>query len=112
MSKNRLQLDTLYQITPSVHFFNHNVFYPKIFIDGGSIDIYASEGDYSTGKMLPPSSLSDMVLERENTNISGYDTFFMLPIYIYMTQNTGTTTNILIDGINEPDIIEVAEDFA
>ena len=91
--KYALQLNTLYKVGVQVFFNNNSVFYPYIYINSGSVDIYGSSG------LQVPESISDMVLSSENTNISGHDSFCIVPTYIYITQNTGTTTEIVVDGI-------------
>lgn len=97
-NKQTLSLNKLYAIHIPQPFNNLDLFYPTVFIKGGSVNIYAS------GSSEVPTSISDMVLNKENTNISGYDSFFIIPQYIYVTQNSGTTTEIIIDGLNANEI--------
>lgn len=94
MAKETLQLNTLYHISPALHFFNNNVLFPSIFISSGSINVYASNS------ISKPELLSEMVLPSENTNISEFDSFYSIPSYIYLVQNNGTTTEIVVEGIN------------
>lgn len=99
-NQQTIELNKLYIINIPSPFNNLNMFFPTIFINGGAVDIYAS------GSNVQPQDVSDMILSSENSNISGYDSFYVIPKYIYITQKSGTTTEIIIGGINATDLGE------
>lgn len=71
---------------------------PNIFINTGSVNIYAYNGT------TQPEFLNDMVLATNSTNISGITLFNVLPTYIALTQNNGTSTEIVLTGITVIDL--------
>ena len=95
-------LNRLYSINVPNPFNNLGIFYPSIFIKGGSVDIYGS------GSKTQPSQISDMILNVENSNISGYDSFDIIPKYIYITQKSGETTEIVLGGLGAIDCGELS----
>lgn len=77
-----IKVDTVYQ----------NV--PNIWIKGGSVDIYLSN---DTTK---PNLVSDMTLNAEDTGVSGCKEINVVTRWIYIKQNTSTTTKIIASGID------------
>lgn len=71
---------------------------PNIYVDSGTVDI---RGSNSTTQ---PATLAAMALNTENTNISGILTFAAIPSYIAITQNTGTSTEIILSGVSLEDL--------
>lgn len=68
--------------------------YPNLFINSGTVDVYGSNS------ATQPTSLSSMVLNDENTGVSGIVKFEIVPKWIAIVQNTGTTTELVSYGIN------------
>lgn len=66
----------------------------NIWIDSGSIDIYSSNSK------TQPTQLSDMTLNTEDTNVTGIMALDIIPRWIYIDQNTGTSTEIVSTGID------------
>jgi len=83
-SPETLALDTLYELKG----VGNN---PHIEVTGGTVDIYGS----NTQPGSPP---TDMAFDAEG--FTGFDNFAVIPKYIYISQNTGTTTKIVLIGIN------------
>jgi len=65
----------------------------SIFVDSGSLNIYAYDG------ATQPAALSNMVLSTTATNIAGESPFEVVPTYLAVAQNTGTSTEIILNGI-------------
>ena len=70
---------------------------PNIFINSGTVNIYGSNSK------IQPTSVSDMTLNAENTAINGVVLFDVIPTWIAITQNSGTTTEIVLTGVNAQD---------
>jgi len=98
-----IELNKLYMLNIPNPFNNLNIFYPNIYINSGSVNIYASNS------VTQPVQLLDMVLSKENTNIDGHDSFFIVPRYIYVTQNSGTSTEIILGGLGITDLGEFGD---
>jgi len=75
---------------------------PSIWVNSGSIDIYASQSG------TQPSALADMTLNDNDTAIEGVASFDLqgntIPRYIAVTQNAGTSTEIVITGVSINDL--------
>ena len=85
-------LDTLYQCeqVTSGLFGQKN---SNIFINSGTVDVYHSNS------ATQPTALSDMVLSTDDTAIGGATEFNIVPKYIAIVQNTGTTTEIVLSSV-------------
>ena len=78
-----LALATLYKIRPA----SQNA---SLEVIGGTVDIYGSH-------KLPSSPPTDM--DKTAENFVGIDGFGTFPQYLYIEQNTGTTTDIILIGV-------------
>lgn len=77
------------------------MFGPTIYINSGSIDLHAKAG-------TQPTELSEMTLNESCKNVLGYDDFGkVIPDYICTVQNSGDTTEIILDGLNAEDLGEI-----
>lgn len=90
--QKQLSLDTLYKVNLDYHAAADQV-QPNIFINSGTINIYAYNG------ATEPDYLNDMVLQSTSTNLSGLIPFSVIPTYIAITQNTGTSSEIISSGL-------------
>lgn len=71
---------------------------PSIEVIGGTVDIYVSQ----TEPVSPPTGMA--VIEN-GTAMVGTALFNVIPSYLYIAQSTGTTTSIVLTGI---EAVEVA----
>jgi len=102
IDRQQIQLDHLYSITlPNSFNSQQGAFKPYIYINSGTVDVYGSGG------LSQPQSLSDLTLEDENTAVDGFDIFDLIPTYIVVKQNTGTSTEIVVSGLKLNDLGEL-----
>lgn len=92
-----LELDKLYRVSASATTANDE-FSPSIWINSGSVDIYVSDS------ATKPTALSEMTLSTSDTNISGKNIIQCLSTYLALVQNTGTSTEIVIGGVDIQDL--------
>lgn len=92
-----LELNKLYKVSASATTASDE-FNPSIWINSGSIDIYCSDS------ATKPTTLSVMTLNTSDTAISGKNIIECLGTFLSLKQNTGTSTEIIISGI---DIIDL-----
>lgn len=91
-----LELNKLYKVKPAVPSKRYNNIRPRLYINGGTVDVY----DYGGLKNEADIELSDLHIETANQNKEGTEYFSVVPEYIYITQNTGTTTSIIARDID------------
>lgn len=102
IATHQIQLNHLYQITLPLSYNGHQgAFKPFLFINSGTVDVYGSSS------LTQPTSLSNLVLEGDATAIEGYGIFELIPSYIVVKQNTGTTTEIILSGLEVKDLGEL-----
>lgn len=101
VDKTIIQLNHLYRILlpNTLAYINYK---PYIYINKGTVNVYGS------GCLTQPTHLSDMTLEQENTAVDGFDTFDCIPEFICVTQNAGTTTEIVVAGLKVTDLGELS----
>lgn len=87
-----LSLNKLYRVSASATTASDE-FNPSIWINSGSIDIYCSDS------ATQPTALSQMTLNASDTAIIGKNIIECLGTYMALKQNTGTSTEIIISGI-------------
>lgn len=91
---NSLALKTLYKVSRRVGIANIKKYNSiKMWINSGSVDIFGSDSE------TRPTSLSEMTLNPENSNVSGHDYFDAIPVYLAIRQNTGTTNEVIVTGL-------------
>lgn len=90
-----IALDTLYQIGRSANNSVGGQLQPNIEVVGGTVDIYGSQEEAGS----PP---TDMYKTR--TAFVGIEAFGVLPRYLYVTQNSGTTTSIILSGVQATEV--------
>lgn len=92
--QNTLTLSTLYEARSAVTGeIMESQLEPNIFINSGSVDIYGSNS------ATQPANLAAMVLTTGNTNVAGVEAFGVIPRWIAVVQNTGTTTELVASGV-------------
>lgn len=71
---------------------------PNLWVNSGSVNLYGSKS------ATQPTQLADMTLNIEDTNLQGFVPLSAIADYIYLEQNSGTSTEITITGINIKDL--------
>lgn len=100
--KQQIQLNHLYLVTlPSTFNSQQGTFKPYMFINVGTVDVYGCD------KLTQPTALNDLILEDENTAIDGFATFNLVPNYMLIKQNSGTTTELIVSGLKLKDLGEL-----
>jgi len=97
-NKQQLQIGRLYELSIPNPFLNLGVYKPYIYINSGSIDIYGSDSN------TQPLSLLNMASVASSTDIAGFSDFNIIPRYIAISQNIGSSTEIFISGISCKDL--------
>lgn len=92
-NKQALSLNKIYSISAQSTFGVPHFFKPNIFIKGGTVNLYSS------GSLTQPTSKTDMSLATEDSSVSNHNTFEVIPEYIYLEQASGTTTEIVLEGL-------------
>jgi hypothetical protein len=92
-----LALGKLYRISASATTASDE-FAPSIWINSGSVDVYCSDS------ATQPTALTAMTLNISDTAISGKNIIECLGSYISLKQNTGTSTEIIIGGVDIQDL--------
>ena len=83
-----LSLNTLYRITDARG--------DKVIeVLGGTVNIYVTMSEPTSSPITDDFNAFDTVESTDNKSIS----YISDPCYMYITQNTGTTTNVRISGI-------------
>lgn len=67
---------------------------PNLSVDTGTVDVHGVNSG------TQPTSMADLTLNTENQNVGGIVPFAVVPRYILVTQNTGTTTELVISGLD------------
>lgn len=102
LDNQEIQLNHLYSVAlPLSYNSQQGAFKPYIYINSGTVDVYGSGG------LSQPTSLSELTLEDENTAVDGFDIFDLIPTYILVKQNTGTSTEIVVSGLRLNDLGEL-----
>ena len=73
-----------------------------IWVNSGTVDIKAS------ASATQPTVSTDMTLNTEDTGVAGAHVFQTLTNYIWIAQSTGTTTEIIISGVQAEDLGVIA----
>jgi hypothetical protein len=92
-----LALNKLYGVSASATTASDE-FNPSIWVNSGSVDIYCSDS------ATKPTALSTMTLNLSDTAISGKNVIECLGSYISLKQNIGTSTEIIISGVDTQDL--------
>ena len=72
------------------------------FVTGQSIYIYPSNSTvdiYVSNSSTQPAAKANMILTSSDTNIGGLQRLDIIPKWIFIEQNTGTTSEIIINGV-------------
>lgn len=96
--QSQLTLGNLYQVIGKSVFSGSEQLSPSIYIDSGSIDVYTYNG------ATQPASKAAMTLNNNDTNVSGLNKMQLVPTYIYVEQNAGTSAEIIVSGLNVTDL--------
>jgi hypothetical protein len=89
-----LSLGNLYKISIGYTSHGGDQKEPNLWINSGTIDLYTSNS------ATQPTSLADMTLATDDTNVSADKGITRVIKYIAIVQNTGTTTEIISSGID------------
>lgn len=90
--KKNIELNIIYRVR-AMTYLDTGSFRPYIYIKGGTVDIYGS------ASFSKPTSLSDMVLSSDDTDINGVQEVLALPTYICVVANQGTPTEIISNSV-------------
>jgi len=96
--KEVLELDKLYEVAKRGGSSASEQLEPSFWLDQGSVDVYVSNS------LTQPTSRSQMTLDTDDVNISGIRQFGVIPTYIFVTQNTGSPTEIVVAGLEVEDL--------
>jgi len=69
---------------------------PNLYVNSGSVDVYVHNG------ATQPAARANMVLE--DTGLTGVEAFEIIPTYISIIQNAGTTTELVVSGLEVEDL--------
>ena len=95
--QSSMQLGRLYEVKQYYRDASEQL-QANIWIDDGTVDVRGSNS------ASQPTASSQMTLNTENTNVVGNLIFGMLPRYLYISQNSGTTSEIVISGVEIVDL--------
>jgi hypothetical protein len=93
-----LELNKLYKATGETQAEYQGNLMPNIWINSGSINLYGSKS------ATQPTALADMTLNTEDTNLQGFVSLSAVADYIYLEQNSGTSTEIILTGVQVKDL--------
>ena len=93
-----ISLDTLYEINKKGGGSGSETLTPYISIKGGTVDIYAITSS------IEPIDISDLELAVEDTGVTATKRITTAVRYIAIKQNTGTTSEIILSGIEAQDL--------
>lgn len=65
----------------------------RLFVNSGTVNVYGSDS------LTQPTAISEMTLNAENENVSGVLSFGVIPKWLAITQNSGTTTELVSYGV-------------
>ncbi len=91
--QTELQLNTIYAVAASGE--GGEQILPNIEVIGGAVTIYGSQD-------LPANAPTGMI--EDQTSFSGIDFFAVVPNYIYIEQDSGTTTSIIVSGLSVTEV--------
>ena len=101
--QNVISLNKLYRVTRKpVTTGESEQMVPNLFIDEGSVDVYGYNG------AVQPSALANMVLPNSCKNVSATAEFCIIPSYIAIVQNTGTSTELVLSGLSVEEIGDIS----
>lgn len=96
--QEELQLDTLYEVSKRGDAYGTEQLAQSLSIDSGGVSVYGYNG------ATQPTSLAGMTLNTENVDVQGIVSFSLIPRYIYVTQTSGTTTELVATGLEIKDL--------
>jgi hypothetical protein len=89
-----ISLDTLYECRLKGGVSGSEQLKPNLYTDAGTVDVYGSNS------ATQPTALADMVLNTENTAVAaGITSFSIIPRWIAIVQNTDTTNELMLTGV-------------
>jgi hypothetical protein len=98
-----VQLNKLYQANRDVGLPNiQNQLAANVSVNDGSIDVYGSNS------ATQPSTLAEMPLNDGDTDLKGINEFNVIPKYVAFVQNTGTTTEIVLNGVRVQELGDIS----
>jgi len=96
--KEVLQLDKLYEVAKRGGSSASEQLEPSFWVNAGSVDVYVSNS------ATQPTTRSQMTLDTDDVNIAGIRQFGVIPTYIFVTQNTDVTTEVVVAGLEVEDL--------
>ena len=91
--KEILALDTLYEVAKRGGSSASEQLEPSFWVSDGSVDVYVSNS------LTQPTALSEMTLDTDDVAIGGIRQFGVIPTYILVKQNTGSSTEVVVAGL-------------
>lgn len=88
-----LTLGNLYKVNAKGAISGSEQLSASLFINSGSVDVYGSNS------ATAPTVKTQMTLNTNDVNLSGLNRMQIVPTYIYIEQNAGTSTEIISSGI-------------
>ncbi len=92
-NQQALQLGILYKIDALSKGDIQRDLSASIWVDSGSVDVYASDS------ATQPTTLAEMTLNTDDVAIAGKAQLVALPNYIAIVQNQGTSTELVLTGV-------------
>lgn len=89
-----IELDTLYEVVASG--LGTQTLQPSLEVIVGTVDVYGSN-------LQPDSPPTGMF--KTATAFSGINVFANVPTFLFVSQNTGTTTSIILTGISAKAVV-------
>ena len=93
-----IELDTLYEASKMVGITKiDEQLETNLFVNSGTVNVYGSNSG------TQPVSIATMTLNSENTAVGGIVPFKVIPRWIAIVQNSGTTTELVTTGVRTID---------
>lgn len=96
--QKEITIGNLYRVSRDDNACNANQINPSIYINSGSINVYSYNG------ATEPAARATMTLDSADTGITGNKFFEIIPTYISVVQNAGTSTEIVLSGVQIKDL--------
>lgn len=96
--KTELSLLKLYEVGQKGGVSGSEQLEPSFWVNSGAVDVYVSNSQTA------PALLSDMSLDTDDIAVQGLRQFGVIPSYIYLQQNSGTSTEIIVAGLEVKDL--------
>lgn len=92
-NQQTLTLNTLYKVDALSESDIQRDLAASLWVKDGSVNLHGSDS------ATQPTSLAEMTLNAEDTGLAGKNEVSTVCNYIALTQNSGTTTEVILSGI-------------